>query len=172
VIKAPSHLGYLELLLELYPDARLVVCHRDPMAMISSVTSLIATLRWGHAENIDYRAQARESLDQFGRNLDAVLDLRRRGVLTDDRCIDITFDRFTGDQVGTVREIAGWLGVPFTDATEQALVDHLAAKPRGRHGGHDHKVEALGLDIEAERARFADYMAYFSVRPESADAGG
>ncbi|TZG27726.1 sulfotransferase family protein [Sphingomonas montanisoli] len=168
VIKAPSHLGYLELMLELYPDARIVVCHRDPMAMISSVTSLIATLRWSSAEGVDFQEVARESMDQFGRNLDAVLDLRKRGVLTDDRCIDVTFDQFTGDQAGTVKRIAERFGIPFNAATEQALADHLAAKPRGRHGGHAHDVDALGMDIAAERARFAEYMTYFHVRPEEA----
>ena len=62
VIKAPGHLAHLDLVLERYPDARIVVCHRDPLAMISSVTSLTATLRWAHAASVDYRALAAENM--------------------------------------------------------------------------------------------------------------
>jgi Sulfotransferase family len=168
VCKAPGHLPYLELILELYPDARIVVCHRDPLAMISSVTSLLGTLRWAHSEHVDYQGLARENMDQFGRNLDAVLDLRRRGVLTDNRCVDVRFDEFVADQAGTVSRIADHFGLPFTDDTATALKAHLDAKPRGRHGGHAHSVDDLGLDVATERRRFADYMDYFAIRPEEA----
>lgn len=166
VCKAPSHLGHLELLLEHFPDARIVVCHRDPLAMISSVTSLTATLRWAHSDHVDYEALGRANLEQFGRNLDAVLELRKRGVLTDDRCIDVRFDEFVGDQVGTAARIARRFDVRFDEKAASAMSAHLAARPRGHHGGHSHSMEALGLEIENERKRFAEYMDFFSIRPE------
>lgn len=166
VVKAPSHLPFLELLLELHPDARVVVCHRDPLAMISSVTSLTATLRWAHAHEVDYRALARENMAQFGRNLGVVLDLRERGVLTDDRCVDVRFDEFTSDQVGTVAGIADRFGIPFGDDVRDAVAAHLAAKPQGRHGGHAHDFADLGLDPAEERPRFVEYQDRFGVRSE------
>ncbi|MBX6390134.1 MAG: sulfotransferase [Frankia sp.] len=166
VCKAPSHAAQLELLLELYPDARIVVCHRDPLAMLSSVTSLTATLRWAHSDSVDFAALARENADQFGRNLDTVLDLRQRGVLTDRQCVDVRFHDFVADQVGTIRRIAGHFGLPFDDDVGARLRDHLRAKPRGRHGGHDHSPDRLGLDLAALRRRFADYLDYFGIEAE------
>ena len=166
VIKAPSHLAHLPLVLEMYPGARIVVCHRDPLAMISSVTSLTATLRFGHANGVDFHALARENMDQFGRNLDAVLAQRQSGLLTDAQVVDVRFDEFISDQVGVVRDIAGHFGLPIGDATEQAITDHLAGKPAARSGGHQHSVDDLGLDLAAERSRFAPYMQRFGVRDE------
>jgi hypothetical protein len=163
VLKSPGHLAYLELILALYPDARVVVCHRDPLAMLSSVTSLAATLRWGHANHVDYQALAREHAELLGRNLSHLLELRTRGVITDAQVVDVRFDEFVADQVGTIERIAGHFALPFDPGP---LAAHLAAKPRGRHGDHDHAFAALGLDADAERARFGEYMSYFAIRPE------
>jgi hypothetical protein len=43
---------------------------------------------------------------------------------------------------------------------------HLDAKPRGRHGGHEHTFDELGLDRDEQRARFAEYQEYFGIESE------
>jgi hypothetical protein len=45
VLKAPTHLFALPTLLSVYPDARLVQTHREPIEAIASVSSLITILR-------------------------------------------------------------------------------------------------------------------------------
>ena len=150
-----------------YPDARIVVCHRDPLAMISSVTSLTATLRWGHAASVDYHALARENMDQFGRNLDAVLTHRQNGTLTDAQVVDVRFDEFVIDQAGTVARIAAHFGIPTGDDIEGAVRAHLAPKPAAKSGGHVHSTDDLGIDIAAEARRFRPYMQHFGITPES-----
>ena len=47
VLKSPVHLHALPTLLAVYPDARLVVTHRDPLTVLASLTSLVATLALG-----------------------------------------------------------------------------------------------------------------------------
>ena len=44
VVKAPSHLSALPLLFATYPDARVVITHRDPLRVIGSLADLMATL--------------------------------------------------------------------------------------------------------------------------------
>ncbi len=166
VVKWPGHVNHVPVLLETYPDARLVVCHRDPLAMLSSVTSLIATLRWAHANTVDYRAIAREQADMFAAQCNRLLEARRRGAIDEERVVDVRFDELVADQVGTVRSVHEHLGIDFGPEVEARVREHLAAKPRGRHGGHEHSVEALGLDPAELRARFADYQDYFGVRSE------
>jgi hypothetical protein len=153
-------------LLETYPDARIVVCHRDPLAMLSSVTSLTATLRWAHANSVDYQQVAREQANMFTAQCDRLLEARRSGVIDESRVVDVQFDAFVADQVGSVAAVHEHLGLDFGADVEARVRDHLAAKPRGRHGGHEHSVEALGLDPDDLRARFAAYQDYFGVRSE------
>ena len=134
--------------------------------MISSVTSLTATLRWGHATSVDFHALARENMDQFGRNLDAVLTHRLNGVLTDAQVVDVRFDEFVTDQAGTVARIAGHFGIPTGDDIEAAVRAHLAPKPTAKSGGHPHSIDDLGIDIAAESKRFRPYMQHFGIPDE------
>ena len=45
VLKSPCHLWHLRALVATYPDALLVQTHRDPLKVLSSLTSLATTLR-------------------------------------------------------------------------------------------------------------------------------
>ncbi|MFN8026704.1 MAG: sulfotransferase [Acidimicrobiia bacterium] len=45
VLKSPIHLHWLPELMSVYPDASLAITHRDPLTVLASVTSLVATLR-------------------------------------------------------------------------------------------------------------------------------
>jgi len=53
VVKSPGHLWTLPALLNEYPDARLIQTHRDPLRILSSLTSLSATLRQAYSTHID-----------------------------------------------------------------------------------------------------------------------
>jgi hypothetical protein len=166
VVKWPGHVNHVPVMLETYPDARLVVCHRDPLAMLSSVTSLTATLRWAHANAVDYQAVAHEQAEMLATQCDRLLEARRTGAIDESRVVDVRFDEFVADQTGTLRVVHEHLGLDFGPDVEALVEQHLAAKPRGRHGGHEHSFEALGLDADDLRARFADYQDYFGVRSE------
>ena len=53
VLKSPAHLASLPTILSVYPDARIVVTHRDPLTVLPSVSSLVATLRLAHSDAVD-----------------------------------------------------------------------------------------------------------------------
>ena len=45
VLKSPAHSAWLPELLETYPDACIVQCHRDPAKVLPSLSSNLAALR-------------------------------------------------------------------------------------------------------------------------------
>ena len=166
VVKWPTHVAYLPTLLETYPDARIVVCHRDPVAMLSSVTSLTATLRWCHAESVDYAAVAQEQLTTFARQCDQLVEWDRAGLLPADRVAHVRFDEFMADQAAAVAAVHDTVGLSFDDADRDRIASYLADRPQGRHGGHEHAFDDLGLDLDDTRARFASYQQQFGIRSE------
>src|SRR5262249_57479292 len=46
VLKAPSHLGRLRILFEVYPDARVVITHPDPLPVLASPPNFITSLTY------------------------------------------------------------------------------------------------------------------------------
>ena len=54
VLKSPAHMHWVPTILSVYPDARLAFTHRDPITILASVTSLVATLRYAHSDAVDF----------------------------------------------------------------------------------------------------------------------
>jgi hypothetical protein len=166
VVKWPGHVNHVDVLLETYPDARIVVCHRDPVAMLSSVSSLVANLRWAHADSVDFQEIAREQADVFADQCDRLLRWRTNATVDPARVVDVRFDELVADQAGVVARVYDQLEIPMPTEARQRVADLLAAKPRGRHGGHEHTFADLGLDLTEQRARFAAYQEHFGIRSE------
>ena len=163
VLKSPVHLHNLPVLLATYPDARLVITHRDPLAILGSVTSLIATLRWAHSDVVDTEAIGRYHADLYLGDLDGLVDLVATGALPDSRVAHGSFAEFNENGVGVVERIYGELGIDMPDEVRDAMRRALADSPREKHGDHTWSFDWLGLDAEQERARFARYCDAFSV---------
>src|SRR5262249_8838494 len=53
VLKSPDHIFALDALLDVYPDARLVFVHRDPLRVLSSVAKLTEILRQPFTREVD-----------------------------------------------------------------------------------------------------------------------
>jgi hypothetical protein len=166
VVKSPVHMRALPTVLAVYPDARVVVTHRDPLRFLQSLTSLVATLRAAHTDAVDYAAIGAFQTDLWQGNLDRLVTWTDDGTLDPARVHHGSYSDFMQDALGAVGALYDHFGLTFGDATAQRMRDHLDAHPQGEHGSHAYSFEDLGLDPDATRARFARYQARFSVPSE------
>ena len=163
VLKSPVHLHNLPVLLNTYPDAQLVITHRDPLAILGSVTSLIATLRWAHSDDVDTAVIGRYHAELYHGDLDGLVDLQANGLLPEGRVAHGSFTEFNADGVGVVSRIYQELGIDLPENFRSAMTDALAASPREKHGDHQWSFEWLGLDADEQRDRFARYCETFGL---------
>jgi len=163
VLKSPVHLQNLPVLLDVYPDARLSFTHRDPLVVLASVTSLIASMRAAHSDVVDVVGIARSHATLYGGSLDRLVDLVDSGTLDPARTTQTTFADFLTDPLAVVATIYAHLGWSLPDATRAAMAAYGEAHPQGRLGRHDYSFAGLGLDAATERARFARYVDRFAV---------
>jgi len=166
VLKSPAHLGALPTILSVYPDARIVVTHRDPLTVLPSVSSLVATLRLAFSDDVDMADIGRYHADLYGRYLDALVEADERGVLDPARTHHGRYADFVADPMGSVRNTYEGVGLALTPAAEKAMAAHLAERPKGAKGEHRYSFDDLGLDRAAERARFERYRTHFAVPEE------
>ena len=167
VLKSPVHLHSLLVLRAVFPDARVLVTHRDPLAVLGSVTSLVATLRWAHSDHVDLADIGRYHADLYHGSLDGLVDLTTDGALAGAPVVHTQYRGFLDDPMDTIRTVYDGIGRPLTDAAAAAMQAHLAANPQGAHGGHQYSFDDLGIDRAEERARFSRYQSYFHVPEES-----
>jgi hypothetical protein len=166
VLKAPSHLGHLHQLFAVYPDARVVVTHRDPLRVIGSLASLMATLQRMRSDHVDYPAMVGGMAFGFAYLVRKVMKQRAAGVVPDDRIVDVRYTDLVRDPVGTVRGLyAGW-GLPFDEAIAERIRRRLAAQQHGTQGTHRYTFADTGLDLAEQRAKFAAYLERYDLPAE------
>jgi hypothetical protein len=159
VLKSPQHLEQLPVLAEVFPDAATIITHRDPVDGVVSMAAMIAYTARMYADQVDAAGLGRAWAERIEDLLNA--RMRDRHVLDDDHSIDVRFDDFMSDELGTVRAIYERAGQPFDRRAGEAMSSYLAGHERGRLGAIDYRAEDVGLDAEELRERFAPYVERF-----------
>ena len=163
VLKSPAHLQGLPALMEVFDDARFVITHRDPTAILPSVTSLIATMRWAHSDRVDFAAIGQYHLELYGRSLDNLIDLIDSGRLPADRTAQMPHRQVSTEKLAAARSVYEQLGMELSADAEAAMAAYVDATPPGKHGEHRYEFEDLGLTRAEVRARFARYIERFNI---------
>ena len=156
------------MLLGEYPDARLVQLHRDPLKVIMSIASLIASLRGLGSAQVNLEEIAREYAGSLARGLDHSMQVRAEQHLPSQRIIDIQFPDFVQDPAAAVAKIYDHFGLGRNvdcDARMNSFID--TGRDSERHGRHQYSFADTRLDITAERARFARYQTHYGVADET-----
>jgi hypothetical protein len=164
VLKCPDHIFALGAIRTVYPDARLVFVHRDPLAVLLSVARLTETLRRPFTRSIDKAEIGRQDSDRWLAATELMIAAARQRFA--EPIFHVHYVDLVKDPVGTVTALYAHFGDALhPDAA--ARIDRLVeAKPNGGYGAHGSRLEEYGLDAALERERYARYMAHFGIRPE------
>ena len=133
VLKSPQHLEQLGPLLATFPDATVVVTHRDPVSVVQSAATMMT-----YAARMNYRTPEPDYYlsywtDRIRRLLEA--SLRDRHLVPADRCHDVLFHEFMADDAGHRRAHLR-RGRPGHDrrGPGRRSATYLADHPRGQGG--------------------------------------
>lgn len=164
VLKSPQHIEQFGPLLATFPDATLVVTHRDPIAVTASVTTMLAyTARMSQAKPDPVEVAGYWS-DRLERMLRACV--RDRDAMPAAQTIDVPFDEFMADDVAMVERIYALAGQPMTGGSRAAMNAFMAGHPRGRFGSIIYDLAELGIDRDERRKALEFYVERFGVTLE------
>jgi hypothetical protein len=166
VLKSPQHLWALGALLDVYPDARIVQTHRDPLKVIASLTSLMTVLRSLASDVVDPLEIARDWTERLARGFGHATDVRAARALPATRVFDVHFADLMADPIAMVRRIYTHFDLPLSEDAEARMRRFLADNPADKHGGHRYGFAATGLDLSVERRRYAAYQSHFGIASE------
>jgi len=167
VLKSPAHLHLIETLLDVFPDARIVHTHRDPIKVCASVASLTATLRGASTDTIDLHEIGRQQLDWWAKLIDRSLEQRRRLRHKSEQFFDVKMSETVSDPLDVVRRMYAHFDYPLTDEVEAKMLAFMKENTRDKHGSHTYTPEDFGIDPEHDRAPFQEYIDYFGLAERS-----
>jgi Sulfotransferase family len=160
-LKNPWHPLFLDDLTTVYPDAQLVMTHRDPTEVVGSACSLIRLVRPMFSDVLDLRKIADQMIDTFD------LMIQRQNAYRDkhgERSIyDIQYLEQLNDPVGQIRKLYAHFDEPLTLQAEGAMRKLLANNPQGKHGKHHYSLEEFGLTAVGVRQHFRNYCERFGI---------
>jgi hypothetical protein len=157
VLKTPMHLGHVDHILELLPDATFVQTHRDPLTTIPSYASMIHGLWRGVSEEADPLEAARESSATLEHDLRRCLQVR--STLPPGSFIDVDFRDTVSDPIGVVERIYHEIGMPMTDLARAQIRAYGDTHPREGRPKHAYTLEQFGFTEEEILRRFREYRA-------------
>lgn len=163
-LKQPSHGLWLETLLRIYPDARLVWTHRDPLTATGSFCSLMkmGSSAFGLTPDLDYIAKnySWQAVEHAHRIMDA------RARIGHDRIIDVHYADLMRDPVGSMRKLYRSLGDDFTPEAENGMRTWIADNPQDKFGKHEYQLAQFGLTPDQVRGMFERYLSEYDVERE------
>jgi len=165
VLKTPQHLEQFGPLTTVFPDATVVVTHRDPVSVTASTATMMAYTARTHQDKVDLAVIGRYWADRVEDLFRACV--RDRELLPAGQSIDVLFHDFMADDVATVERIYALAGQPFTADVRRAMDAFMADHPRGRHGTIRYDLADFGLDRTERRAALQFYVDRFGVQLES-----
>ena len=160
ILKNPSHLFAVDALLEVYPDALIVQCHRDPRTIIASTSSLSAHATEGQSEIFVGDVIGADQLDTWARGAQLCLAARERHDPA--HFVDVDYRQFAADPLSVIETIYAQLGSPLTDEARAAITDADAQSRAGdQRPSHKYSLADFGLTEAQVTERFADYIEHY-----------
>ncbi|MCJ1961661.1 sulfotransferase family protein [Novosphingobium mangrovi (ex Hu et al. 2023)] len=163
-LKMPSHALWLDTLKTVYPDARLVWTHRDPLTAMGSFCSIISLAHKGYAGRVDAQWIAQNCTFQAVEHARRIMDYRERH--GEESIVDVHYAALRDDPLGQMKALYAALGDEWTPEAEDGMTRWLAANPQDKFGRHEYKLAQFGLDEASLRPEFGRYLARYDVARE------
>jgi hypothetical protein len=166
VLKCPDHVFALDAIHAVYPDARIVFVHRDPLKVLPSVARLTEILRKPFARTQNAAEIGAQVTSRWRLGVEAMAraaDDDAAGAI-----FHIQYRTLTDDPLATVTALYDHFQMPLNDAARAAMQTELSRTTKGGYGDNVYRFSDHGLDANRERAHFAEYMHRFDVAEEVA----
>lgn len=161
VLKSPDHVFALDALRAVYPDARIVMLHRDPVRVLGSVARLTEILRAPFTREVDRAQIGRQIATHWAIGAASMMHADAGGAV-----LHLHHRALIADPIGTVRRLYAALGRELSPQAAARMQSLVESRPNGGYGQNRYRLTDYGLDAGEQRARFAAYAAHFDVEPE------
>ncbi|SNT60945.1 Sulfotransferase family protein [Asanoa hainanensis] len=156
VLKCPFHLWHGGALRRVYPHARVVRLHRDPVEAIASACSLTRAVRAARSDAVDPLAIGDFWIDRARSGVARLADLgptANGGLPT----LDLRYRDLIADPIAAVRRVCRFLRLPLSAEIEGRIQAALRSGHLRKQSEHTYRLQDFGLRPARLEAMFADY---------------
>ena len=157
-LKCPSHVLWLDQLDAVFPDANYVMTHRDPTDVILSVAELYADIIGSFTDDMDRPYIGGLNVEHWSLGMKRAVAFRSGDA--ESRFYDIDFRAMQVDPIGEVTGLYAWLDETVGGQFEDQMRNWWTQAAAERQPSQRADPVEFGIDIEAVRPLFADYVEH------------
>ena len=170
LLKNPTHMPRVAALLKAYPDAKIILPHRDPIASADSVVNVSSSIFYWRSDTLPKAGVGDGWMQIDGRVKvwDDVIALIEDGSLRSGNVANILYADFIRDPGAALGGAYRDLELPLEPSALQSMVDYMRVRSEGTHGNTSTYRKSGAQDPRTieERASYARYQHYFNVPDE------
>lgn len=161
VLKSPGHLGYIDTLFEVFPGAKVIQTHRDPVDTVPSAASMNHAMWALYSEDDEASEAGAQWQDRLAWGTLRAMESRAR--YDTDRFVDIWFRDAMKDPIGELERAYRTFGIEMTPEARAGMEQWRTDNPRDKRPPHEYRLEQYGLSEEGIKQAFAAYRERFIV---------
>ena len=161
VLKSPHHMEYLDIVLNVFPDATVIQTHRDPQKTMPSFISMVCHGASVFSDDIDAQAFSDHWRRKVMRMIDRSMDARTPS--TEARFIDVSYYDVVDNPIGQLKRIYDASGLAFDAAVEAHARDLMTRQVRNKYGRHVYRMEDFGLSKKQIERDFGVYRERYAI---------
>lgn len=165
VLKCPDHIFTLDAIKTVYPDARFVFVHRDPLSVLPSVAKLTELIRAPFTRALDPLQIGYQVSERWDEGAQLIVQASQK-LESGPGIFHIHYAELTAEPMASVAALYAHFGMTLSEAARQAIGKFILERPRGGYGVNRYSFEDSGLDPAQLRERFAYYMSAFGIANE------
>ncbi|AKM06363.1 Sulfotransferase [Pelagerythrobacter marensis] len=160
ILKTPQHMLDLPALLEVFPDARLIFTHRDPLKVVGSAASLAWNQTIIYSDHADPARMGREWLHKTALQVERMR--AARDSIPKERMIDVQYEDMERDWHATMERVYRFLDLDMAPALP-GMEDYMRRAGALKRRPHAYSLDEFGLTSGDVLDRLGDYVCTFDV---------
>jgi len=162
-LKAPVYAIFFPTIFEEYPDARVVVTHRNPLVTLPSLCRLMES--WC----IVFDQDGSFDKHRFGKLQKIFIDkclmvpshYRKEHAEREEQIFDCIYAELFSDPIAMVKKVYAKFSLEYTDEFEERMKVYLENNKQGKYGRHKYSLKEYGFKAESVYEEYRDYMGYY-----------
>jgi len=165
LLKSPQHMQELDALLNVFPNAKLLCPHRDPVKVVGSSCSMAWNALVRDSNSITPHWVGQEWLTKTERMLRKNLSVR--DTVASENQYDVMYADISANWQKAMQKIYDFLGIPLTDTACSAMQNWLDINRQHKHGAHKYSLAEFGLTDEIVENKLKFYRDRFHIPVET-----
>ncbi|GAB3286988.1 sulfotransferase family protein [Parahaliea aestuarii] len=158
-LKAPHHLHYMDLVFKVFPDAKVVQSHRDPVDTVPSLASLIYGVWVIYSDSADPKKVGEQWARKFANGMRHTMAVRES--LPADAFLDLWFKDTVSQPLVEIEKVYAFLGMDLTPEAREEMAKWQDFNRRELRPPHEYTLEQFGLSEAGLKEQYREYRAAF-----------